>query len=84
MSITQKLETVPANQAPIDPADILTPEELAERFKVPVSWIFEQTRQRAITRSEGKPPLPCHPLGKKTLRFYWPEVSQWWLLQNKD
>jgi hypothetical protein len=77
MAVTPKLEIVPA---PLDPLDILTPEELAARLKVPKSWVFEQTRARSATRNKN--PLPCHRMGKY-LRFYWPEVSQW-LIENKN
>jgi excisionase family DNA binding protein len=31
-----------------DPAPLLAPEELAERLKVPVSWVYEQSRQGNI------------------------------------
>lgn len=75
-----KLEIVPT-PAVVSPEDILTPEQLAERWQVKLSWIFEQTRTRAKVRSNGRPPLPVHRLGKKILRFYWPEVSEWWLSQ---
>jgi hypothetical protein len=81
MAATLKLEPVPT-PAVVRPEDILTPEELAKRWQVKVSWVFEQTRTRAKVRSNGKPPLPYHRLGKKILRFYWPEVCEW-LLQNK-
>jgi hypothetical protein len=64
--------------APIDPGDILTPQELAARLKVSTSWVFEQTRQRAKVRS--KSPLPCIRMGKY-LRFSWPQVCEW-LTQN--
>ena len=56
------------------PEDLLTPEELAERLKVPKSWVFEQTRERAKVRN--KAPLPCIRLGKY-LRFSWLAVSEW-------
>jgi hypothetical protein len=79
MSNTLKLETVPANQAPIDPGDILTAAEVAQRLKVKPSWIHEQTRQRARIRANGNP-IPYHRVGK-FLRFHWPEVSAWWLRQ---
>jgi hypothetical protein len=62
----------------LQPGDILTPGELAERLKVPKSWIFEQTRHRAKVRN--KTPLPCLRLGKY-LRFSWLQVSEW-LYQN--
>jgi hypothetical protein len=80
MAVTTKLETPPANRAAIDPADLLTPEELAARLKVSKSWVFEQTRQRASVRN--KTPLPCIRMGKY-LRFSWAQVSQW-LIRNKD
>src|SRR5260221_8789436 len=41
-------------------AELLTPEELAERLKLPVSWIYEHCRERALNR------LPGFKLGK-----YW-------------
>jgi hypothetical protein len=58
----------------INHADLLTPAELAERLKVPKSWVFEQTRQRAKVRNAN--PLPCIRLGKY-LRFSWPKVCEW-------
>ncbi|HXP71777.1 MAG TPA: hypothetical protein VOA88_21050 [Candidatus Dormibacteraeota bacterium] len=82
MAATLKLEPVPT-PAVVSPEDILTPEQLADRWQVKPSWVFEQTRKRAKIRNKGKVPLPCHRLGKKILRFYWPEVCEW-LLQNKD
>lgn len=77
MAITPKLETTPA---PLDPLDLLTPEELAARLKVPKSWVFEQTRTRASVRN--KTPLPCIRLGKY-LRFSWIQVSAW-LIENNN
>jgi len=58
----------------IEPADILTPEQLAERLHVSRSWIFEQTRTRAKIRQKN--PLPYIRLGK-FIRFSWAEVSGW-------
>lgn len=58
----------------LDPKHILTPQELAERLKVEETWVYDQTRQRAITRNAD--PLPCIRMGK-LLRFYWPEVEKW-------
>jgi hypothetical protein len=81
MAATLKLETT--TPAVVRPEDILTPAEVAARLKVKPSWIFEQTRIRGKIRNKGKPPLPYHRVGK-FLRFHWPEVSAWWLLQNKD
>jgi hypothetical protein len=80
MVSTPKLETMPVARTPLDPADLLTPEELAARLKVPKSWIFEQTRQRSKIRN--KSPLLCIRLGKY-LRFSWVQVSAW-LVENKD
>ena len=62
------------NAEALDPADILTPEELAGRLKVSKSWIFEQTRQRARVRN--KHPMPCIRLGKY-IRFNWISVCAW-------
>lgn len=78
MATTAKLEVVPTGQPTLEPSDLLTPEELASRLKVPKSWVFEQTRQRAKVRSNS--PLPCIRLGKY-LRFSWAQVCEW-LAQN--
>jgi hypothetical protein len=64
----------PVQSGKLDHAHILTPEELGERLKVPVSWVYENTRRRAIRRNED--PLPSIRMGKY-LRFYWPEVEKW-------
>jgi hypothetical protein len=47
--------------------------ELARRWSVPVSWIREQTRGRAVE------PLPCVRLGRY-VRFEWgsPGLLEWW------
>ena len=58
----------------LDPAHILRPEQLGERLKVPVSWVYENTRRRAGRRNAD--PLPQIRMGK-SLRFYWPEVEKW-------
>jgi excisionase family DNA binding protein len=47
-------------------AELLTPEELAERMKLPVSWVYEQSRQGNI---------PTHRLGRY-LRFSLTEVLE--------
>lgn len=60
----------PGRAATLDPAGILTPEELAGRLKVPKSWVYEKTRSRSLD------PLPSIRLGKY-LRFYWPDVVSW-------
>jgi predicted DNA-binding transcriptional regulator AlpA len=64
---------------PIEPGHlearhILTPDELAERLKVEVSWVYENTRKRASVRKAD--PLPSIRMGKY-LRFYWPEIEKW-------
>jgi len=43
---------------------LLTPEELAERLKVPISWVYEQSRQGNI---------PTHRIGRY-IRFNLHEV----------
>lgn len=79
MAAASKLGVVrPGPAACLEPSDLLTPEELAARLKVPKSWVFEQTRERAKVRN--KTPLPCIRLGKY-LRFSWVQVSNW-LTQN--
>ena len=47
-------------------AELLTPEELAERLKVPLSWVYEQSRQGNI---------PTHRLGRY-IRFDLQEVIE--------
>jgi hypothetical protein len=64
----------PIEPGQLEPRHILTPQELAKRLKVEATWVYDQTRQRAITRNAD--PLPCIRLGK-LLRFYWPEVEKW-------
>jgi excisionase family DNA binding protein len=64
--------------ATLRPEDILTPEELAARLKVPKSWVYEKTRSR---NRMGKP-LPCLRLGRY-IRFDWTRVVEW-LTQEED
>jgi hypothetical protein len=64
----------PIEPGQLDSRHILTPQELAERLKVPVSWVYENTRNRANVRNAD--PLPNIRMGKY-LRFYWPEVEKW-------
>lgn len=45
---------------------LLTPEQLAERIKVPVSWVYEQSRQGNI---------PTHRIGRY-IRFNLSEVIE--------
>jgi excisionase family DNA binding protein len=50
--------------------DVLTPEELAARLKVPESWVYEKTRARC------RNPMPCLRLGRY-IRFDWDAVINW-------
>ena len=76
----QPAQIVEMPPAPLDAADILTPQQLAARLQVKVSWVFERTRQRSKAR--GEVPLPFIRMGKY-LRFHWPSVTAW-LFQQKD
>lgn len=67
MAATIKLATVPASTTRLEPGDILTPQELAERLKVPISWIYKKSA------ANGMPVLRCG----HYLRFVWPEVCAW-------
>jgi len=51
-----------------DPADILTPKELAKRLHVRVTWLYERAR-----RGE---PLPHFKMGRYH-RYSWRAVSAW-------
>jgi hypothetical protein len=53
--------------------EVIDAVELANRWRVPASWIREQTRQRAVD------PLPCVRLGRY-VRFEWesPKLVAWW------
>jgi excisionase family DNA binding protein len=51
----------------LEPGDILTPTELAERLKVPLSWVYKQSAKDAI------PVMRCGTY----LRFDWAAVSAW-------
>jgi excisionase family DNA binding protein len=62
-------------QQPLNPSDILTPEECAKRLKVRKTWLYEQRRSK-------KNRIPCMAVGRY-LRFYWPDVSQWLAAQNE-
>ena len=54
--------------------ELLTPAELAERLKVPVTWVREQTRSRALDGDV----VPHLRLGRY-IRFQWgsPELEAW-------
>ncbi len=53
----------------IEPADLLTPDELASRLKVRKTWIYEKLRQPKST-------FPYFRMGRY-LRFSWKEVTTW-------
>jgi len=55
---------------PVKAEDIITPEELAARLKVPESWVYEKTRGRC------RNPIPCLRLGRY-VRFDWTTVAIW-------
>lgn len=52
-----------------DELELLTPEEVAELLKVPLSWVYSRTRAE-------KDPLPHRKVGHYT-RLYESEVRQW-------
>ncbi len=54
----------------LDPNNILTPQDLAERLKVPLSWVFEKTRARCRNQ------IPCLRIGRY-VRFDWAAVVAW-------
>jgi excisionase family DNA binding protein len=54
----------------LDPENILTPQELADRLKVPLSWVFEKTRARCRNQ------IPCLRIGRY-VRFDWTAVVTW-------
>lgn len=61
----------------LNPAEILTPEELAKRLKVGRDWVYNRTR------SDGRyKPIPCLRIGRM-LRFYWPDVCTWMEAEKK-
>jgi excisionase family DNA binding protein len=53
-------------QAATETQELLTPEELATKLKLPVSWVYEQSRQGNI---------PTHRLGRY-IRFDFREVIE--------
>ena len=66
---------VPPSSVQIDPADILTIDELAARLKVSERWVYEKSRRRCLD------PLPVFRMGRY-LRFSWADISAW-LQQRK-
>jgi hypothetical protein len=66
---------VPARPV-MEPADIITMPELAERLKVSERWVYEKSRRRCQN------PLPVINVGRY-LRFHWPTVSAWLHAQQR-
>jgi len=64
---------------PIEPADILTSEQLATRLQVNVSWIYEKSRARG-NHGSALPVLRCG----RYLRFCWPDVCEWFRSGKKS
>jgi hypothetical protein len=54
--------------------EVLTAEELAERWRVPASWVRDQCRSRCSD------PIPHARLGRY-VRFSWgcPDLTRWWI-----
>ena len=53
--------------------EVLTAEELAARWRVPATWVREQTRSRCVD------PIPHIRLGRYVrFSFGSPELSHWW------
>jgi excisionase family DNA binding protein len=67
---------VPVVLPPIDPQEILTLAETAERLKVSERWVYEKTRARC------RNPIPCLRPGRY-LRFIWSDVSAWLRQQER-
>jgi len=74
MKPVSKIATPASTQSLVmNPEDILTPQQLAERLQVKVTWVYEKTRRRGVCNGE---PMPILNLGRY-LRFYWPEICAW-------
>ena len=56
------------------PKELLTPEELAKKLKLPLSWVYEQSRLNQI---------PTHRLGRY-IRFHLEEVLNSPVAQKKN
>jgi Helix-turn-helix domain len=76
--MSKPLSITPAEIAPRPAApvalEILTPQQVADRLQLPVTWVYEQTRNRASARDAD--PLPHMKLGRY-LRFNWAAVVAW-------
>ena len=74
MNAVPKLAALPGSR--VEAQDILTPQELAKRLKVPLSWVYKQSARKGFG---SIPVLRCG----MYLRFSWPEVCDW-LHSNDD
>jgi excisionase family DNA binding protein len=59
------------------PMKLITPEELAEWLKVPLSWIYDRTRRSGPER------LPVYKIGRY-LRFSVPEIEEYLKVKAAD
>lgn len=59
----------------LNPADLLTIDELAARLKVGKQFIYDRMRP-GKNRIATLPPIPHFKMGRY-LRFNWPDVSNW-------
>lgn len=66
---------VTSSSVQIDPNQILTLPEVAERLKVSQRWVYEKSRKRCQN------PLPAIRIGRY-LRFDWTDISAW-LIEQK-
>ena len=71
-----KVSAVAVIPSVIDPSQILTLKEVAERLKVSERWVYEKTRRRSQN------PLPTIRIGRY-LRFDWVHVSAWLRQQER-
>jgi hypothetical protein len=62
----------PGQEAALEPSDILTPEQLARRLQLPLSWVYKHT-DNSHSNGNRLPVLRCG----EYLRFDWPEVVAW-------
>jgi predicted DNA-binding transcriptional regulator AlpA len=76
MKTVKAVPAVAVFQSSIDPSQILTLAELAQRLKVSERWVYEKCRRRCQN------PLPCIRIGRY-LRFDWVSVSAWLRQQER-
>ncbi len=65
------LQTAGTNR--LEPDDILTPEQLAQRLQVSIGWVYEKSRERGAHNRNPLPVLRCG----RYLRFDWNAVCAW-------